>query len=150
MDIMPKLETLYTAYLNEVKTLKDFNKSTLLFKWLMGTQCNPGDEELNPKFYNAVAACLEEFKSEPYSPEDALAVMTYVLHTAARNADNSNASLTLIGVQGLLTPLILSLPPEKAAKLADWYKKQYPYQNRFPVQENLLKALKACSERYGG
>jgi hypothetical protein len=148
MDITTKLESLYTPYLDEADTLKrGGNKSASLFKRIFGIKHNPGDKDLNPNFYYAVTACLEEFQSEPYTPEDALAVVEYVLHAAASNTDNPIASFALIQVQGLLTPLVSSLPPEKAANLADWYKKQYPYRNRFPVQENLLKALKTCSKK---
>lgn len=144
MDILPKLKLLYTNYLEESKTLYgNNNKFASLFKWLFGMPHNPGDKELNPKFYDSAAACLKEFQSEPYTPEEALSVVTYVLRTSVENADTPVAGLTLTAVQGLLTPLVPSLPPQKAAELADWYKKQYPYRKRFPAQENLLKALNA-------
>lgn len=144
MDVMPKLELLFTNYLEEATALKsDKSRVASVLGWLFGSHCGPGDKDLNPQFYDAVAACLKEFQSEPFTPEDALAAVTYVLRVSAGNAENPVAKWTMIGVQGLLTPLVPSLPPEKAAFLADWYKKQYPRQKRFPVQDDLLKALKA-------
>lgn len=144
MDIVPRLESLFTNYLEQADTLKsDKNRFASVLGWLFGSHCGPGDKDLNPEFYDAVSACLKEFQSEPFAPEDAVAVVTFVLRISADNAENPVAKWTMVGVQGLLTPLVPSLPPENAVELADWYKKQYPRHKRFPVQEDLLKALKA-------
>ena len=143
MNILPELQMLYTNYLDKAKALHaDDNKYASLLKWLFGMSHNPGDKELNPGFYDAVSSCLKKFQSEPYTPEEVSDIVSYMLQASVANADNPIAGLTLVAVHGLL-PLAPMLPAEKAAELVDRYQKQYPYRSRFPVQEELLKALKA-------
>lgn len=148
MDILPNLKNLYSTYFEEAEKLaQNNNPYASMIKWAFGMPHQPGDKTLNPEFYESVAVCLKEFQSQPSTPQETSDVITYVFNASAEHADDPVVGMTLLSIQGLLMPLVPSLLPEQAKKLAGWYSRQYPYRNRFPVQESLLRTLQAKSKQ---
>ena len=137
---LSRLEALVHDYVEEVQALERNRK---IGDGLFGLRPGPADNPCHDRFAADVKRLLEDCRdSSPNSGECAQVLRT--LFTAAEPwRELRSAYWMLIAVQGFGMELIDRLDHADAAALAERYTAQYPRHERLPVQDKLLKKLRA-------
>ena len=137
---LSRLEALVHDYVEEVQALERNRK---IGDGLFGLRPGPADNPCHDRFAADVKQLLEACRdASPDSGECAQVLRT--LFTAAEPwRELKSAYWMLIAVQGFGAELIDRLNHDDAAALAALYAAHYPRHERLPVQDKLLKKLKA-------
>ena len=109
---------------------------------LFGLGRRKGDDPCHDALDREVAALLTGLAADPDAVSQASGLLRLLLEAESSRSWPEHARWMLIAVQRhgqLLVPL---LSPTDAASLAAWYADRYPRSSRFPVQRDLLRALR--------
>ncbi len=137
MSITERFRDLMTIYDEAVQEVQRKRKP---LDGVFGLGHHPGSDPCHDTMDSAV----EELCREAAQTEDAaaLAALTEAIFRAERAWDGPEyARLMLAAIQRHTLVLIPLLEPGERARLAEWYRKEYPRRKRLPVQDRVMAAL---------
>ncbi len=143
MSGMEQLKARYYAYIRFNREL--FAKARLI-DGLFGLGNDPKKDPGHAQFYRDVAAIVEELASKPPTSEEAEEAVRWILGGEDLASGSPAAGWMMIAAQQHAEPLIPFLPPEAAAELLRQYSLRYPKRVRLPIQNHLIKSLRAQSK----
>lgn len=141
-DIQP-LKARYHEYIQFNRELFAKAKFT---DGLFGLGDDPKRDPGHTKFFDDVALLAEELAAQSPTPQEAEEAVTWMLEADSLTGKNSTASWMIIAAQQHAEKLIPLLSPDAAARLLQDYTKRYPRLMRLPIQNQLIKSLKARSK----
>ena len=134
---MTQLMEIYQDYLTKAVKIR---KKASPFAGIFGMGDDPRKHPCHEEFYEAVETWVKDFS--PSDPAETFKVVEYILQAAVAHENNRDVYWFLYAAHALTMPLIPALNPEDRQTLAEWYNQTYPRRVRFPVQNQVLKALK--------
>ena len=141
-DIQP-LKARYHEYIQFNKELFAKAKFT---DGLFGMGDDPKRDPGHTKFFDDVALLVEELLAQSPTPQEAEEAVGWMLEADSLTEMNSTASWMMIAAQQHAEKLIPLLSPDAAARIHQDYSKRYPKLMRLPIQNQLVKSLKARSK----
>lgn len=135
---------LYEAY---IKEFQQQDKTRKPFEGVFGFRGGPQDYPCHEKFMQDLDEALKRQQSQNPSSIQTAGVLRYIYCEApVRWESEGTAYWMLIAAQSLTLEMIANLGAADAQALCGEYEKQYPRRQRLPVQDKILKALKARSK----
>ena len=139
MDWKNSFEAMMEEYAGAVAEL---GKNRKRLDGLFGLGSHPGDAACHETLDKKAQALCQEAESALQGAELKDFLLT-LWQAAARWQGPEYARLMLVAIQRHTEGLIPALEPGDRGDLAEWYKKTWPRSRRLPVQEKILKALRA-------
>ncbi len=136
-----RLEALYGSYLETAAALE---RDRRFGEGIFGMKGGPADDPCHERFAEDLRALLESFGAARPSGGELRDVLAWIYDAPQRDRAPKCAYWMLVAVQGLTRPLLGDLAPEDAAALRRQLEKAYPRYARMPVQNELLRELKAA------
>lgn len=137
---LSRLEALIHDYVEEVQTLERNRK---LGDGLFGLRPGPADNPCHDRFAADVKRLFEDCRDASPDSGECAGLLRCLFTAAEPWRELRSAYWMLIAVQGCGMELIDRLSHADAAALAELYAAQYPRHERLPVQDKLLKKLRA-------
>ncbi len=144
MEALEMLRERYVSYLQEVEKLEMDRK---FGEGIFGLKGGPGDDPCHDRFAESLHAFYENYAAQKPDSASVRELMEYTCTAPLAHTKLRTAYWMLLAVQGLTQPLIRLLSPEDAGILADLYEKNYRRFERLPVQNQVIKALKAAARQ---
>lgn len=138
MEQMEALRARYQAYDEETRTLMQKKR---LFDGVLGFGNDPRKSPCHEKFYQDVAAEIEQLKEAGIDAAGAAEAVRFMIAFPEEHKENQSAYYMMIAAHGLAAGLAPMLTRETAAELAAAYDKEFPKYSRLPVQEKLATEL---------
>ena len=139
MDWLEKLQEEYEAYAELTVQLQAKASPT---DGLLGLTKGPQDAPEHDAFYQKIDELTDRMAAASPSAEEAAAVTEFLLTAAERYRAYEMAQWMMIPAEGLALKLIPFLESGEAARLLRQYEKYVPRFRRFPVQKQVVGALK--------
>ena len=138
------------TYLNRLRELLDTyseelraaNQKRKPVSGLLGIGPGPGDDPCHERLDQAVASLVDDMLRDPGGLSEAGPVVSLLLRAESGDRWPEPARLMLAAVQRHALPLFPFLDRETREELYAWYDKRHPRSRRFPLQKQLLAALK--------
>ena len=140
MEGTEKLRALYAQYEEDVRKLLSEARP---FAGFFGFGTGPKDDPAHQRFCQAVQQEAERMAEEGATPEAALDAVRFLLSAQQNSRRDGLAYWTMMAAQGAALALIPRLSPEGAKAAAAEYEKTVPRRERMPLQDRILKALRA-------
>ncbi len=137
---LSRLEALIHDYVEEVQTLERNRK---FGDGLFGLRPGPADNPCHDRFAADVKRLFEDCRDAAPDSGECAGLLRCLFTAAEPWRELRSAYWMLIAVQGCGMELIDRLSHADAAALAELYAAQYPRHERLPVQDKLLKKLRA-------
>ncbi len=140
--MLKEVTGLYDRYVQQVE---DLEKNRKFGEGLFGTKDGPKNHPCHGKFAEDLDRLLEE--QENTAPESSAVkdVLAFIYTAPRRYSPPMSAYWMLIAVQGLTARLTERLDPKDAEELLAQYGKEYRRRERLPVQDQIVRQLKARS-----
>ena len=139
---MEELQKLYTGYLDAVEQAQ---KKLVPASGLFGIGKRLSDDRCHDDFLEALGAYLAK-KADTAASQEAREILERVYDAPIRYQDAPSAvDWIFIAAHGLTRPLIRRLSRQDAQRLLSWYQETYPRRERLPIQNQVLKDLKAIA-----
>lgn len=142
-ETMARLRTLYENYLALAEKLEQNKRA---FAGFLGLVPGPGEDPGHDRFAQDLEQLLTGFSHAAPRPEEIRQVLDYVYAAPVEHPQPRSSYWMLLAVHGLTLELIGGLNAADARELADWYEGAFPRRERVPVQNKVLKALKAAGK----
>ena len=139
MDVIAMLEPIFRQYLDEIDQVMRTKK---FGDGLFGMPGGPKDDPCHDHFDKSVSDAVKQLVEDGVSGGEAAAAVEYLLHSQSLDQGVECAYWMLLAVHRHSLPLIPLMAEERAKPLLDWYTAVYPRAKRFPVQNDVIKALK--------
>lgn len=107
----------------------------------LGFGKTPADDPCHEILYRSVEELVGEALNETDDAEETDAVVNTILRAEKSLQVPLHAHYSLIAVQRHMIQLIPRMTEEGKGELLEWYEKQYPVKERFPIQDEILTAL---------
>ena len=140
-EMPARLRGLYADYCAKVAQLERERKPGA---GIFGMKGGPADDPCHERFAEDLRVLLESFGAARPSGGELRDVLAWIYDAPQRDRAPKCAYWMLVAVQGLTRPLLGDLAPEDAAALRRQLEKAYPRYARMPVQNELLRELKAA------
>ena len=137
---LARMDQLFEDYTTDALVLERNRRPNELF----GLKLGPSDDPRHDRFADELAALLSDFVAEGPESGEVRAVIEKLYSAAKRYTEPKSAYWMLVAAQGLITRLIPGLDRADAAALAADYDKLWPRRTRLPVQDEVLRQLKAA------
>ncbi len=144
---MAGIDQLKTRYHEYTQFNRDLYANAKLTDGLFGFGNDPKKDPGHTQFFQDIAAIVQEMASLPPTAEEATEAVRWILDAESLVAKNSSASWMMIAAQQHAEKLIPFLLAEDAARILKSYTLKYPKRIRLPIQNQLIKSLKAQSKK---
>ncbi len=134
------MERLVALYQNYYQEIREASREAKPFAALFGQPL--GNDPCNGQFLKDVQTLLPQLAEDPQLLPQVLA---YIFEEPKRYEQGGipAAHWNVVGVHSFTLEYIPRLEPADAARLAESFEKAYPRWDRLPVQNQVLKELKA-------
>jgi len=139
MDYTQEWKQILAKYREDVGKLQQKKR---FLDGMFGLGNHPGNDACHDALDQAAEALCGRAAAEG-DPASVSALTKEILQAQASWDGPEYAALMLAAVQRHTMNLIPGLSREDRAEIREWYEKHYPRRKRLPVQEQLLKSLKA-------
>ena len=136
---LEEAEKLFDDYERQVIQLEANRK---LGDGLLGFGKRVEDAPCHGDFDRAMEALISQIARDDEAAGDAAIVAELLLRAEDSRVWPASARWMALAVQRHALLLIPLLSSQAARQLGEWYEKRYPARIRFPVQKEILKALK--------
>ncbi len=109
---------------------------------LLGIGPGPGDDPCHDRLDQAVASLVDDMLRDPAGLSEAGPVVSLLLRAESEGGWPEPARLMLLAIQRHAISLIPVLERNTREELYAWYGKRHPRSRRFPLQKQILAALK--------
>ncbi len=137
---LSRLEALIRDYTDQVQELERNRK---IGDGLFGLRPGPADNPCHDRFAADVKKLLDDCRDTAPDSGECAALLRRLFTAAEPWRELKSAYWMLIAVQGFGMDLVDRLNHADAAALAEHYAAQYPRHERLPVQDKILKKLRA-------
>ena len=127
-------------YQAEVDALE---KKKHVFDGMFGFGSSVRNDACNDRFDSRVNEILQQALTDGATAEETGDTVCCVLDQILPQQGLEGTAINLIAIQRHCIPLVCRLTAEKAGEIARWFEKTWKRTQRLPVQNELLKALKA-------
>ena len=142
MKASEEFQRVLAAYQEDLQRLAD---SLRPGDGILGFGRKPGDDPCHERFDEETAKLAESWAQPSSDREEAAELARRILRCDQELTLPVYAQVMLIAIQRHVLLLIPRLTEPEAREIRLWFEKQYPYFRRVPVQQEILKALKAKS-----
>lgn len=143
MNIQERMQLAYESYFDAAQQVL---QNARISDGLFGMGDDPKKHPCHQVFYDSLSQTLEQANGEALTAEEAGEIVASLLHAEAQHPEQPDmVRWMLSAVQGLALPFIPKMTGADAAPLLRWYRRYYPFLERFPMQKKVIAALKkAC------
>ncbi len=144
---MADIEALKARYHEYIQYNQSLFAKAKITDGLFGLGNSPKRDSGHTKFFQDVAAIVEELSAQPLTAAEAAEAVRWMLEADALAGQNTSAVWMIVAAQQHAEKLIPFLPAPEAARILLDYSKRYPKHQRLPIQTQLMKRLKAQSKK---
>ena len=135
-------ESISGAYAVYLEGMEEARRSRRSVDGLLGLGGGAGSERCQDDFVAALKVAVETFAASEPSALDVCDTVSYMLSAAREHRSSDSAYWMLLASHAMAMPLIDMLTAQQARYLRESYEQDYPRRERFPVQKEVIKALK--------
>lgn len=145
MSRLEELQEIYTEYIDDMQAAVKKTKITGGVKSVFTGRTVDPRQEL---FHKEVSKKMKKILEEEPSCEEAARISDYILHAHEEILEETPAWYMLIAMHGQVLELVSFLEPAQAKQMYEAYEAAFPNKRtRYPVQDDLLKALKKRAKK---
>ncbi len=134
-----RLQELLNTYSDELRAANQKRKPA---SGLLGIGPGPGDDPCHERLDQAVEALMGDMIQDSAGASETGPVVSALLRAESDGCWPESARLMLLAIQRHAIPLIPVLERNTRGELYVWYEKRHPRSRRFPLQKQILTALK--------
>lgn len=136
-ELLREIRESYQAEVDALEKKKGF------FDGMFGFGSSVRNDACNDRFDTKVNEILQQTLTDGATAEEIGDTVCWVLDQVLPQQGMEGIAINLMAIQRHCIPLVNALTAEKAGEISRWYEKNWKRTQRLPVQNELLKALKA-------
>ena len=144
MRAFEEFQSILSAYQEDLIAL---DKSLRPGDGIFGFGKVPGDDACHERFDKRAAELAESWAQPDRDRDEAAELVCRILRCERELSLPVYAQGMLVAIQRHVLPLIPLLTSAEARDMRRWYERQYPFYNRAPIQNDILRALKKAETR---
>lgn len=142
MTMLERLKARYGQYEQESRQAVEKAKPT---DGLFGMGNDPRKDPCHDRFYEDVAAWVQEFLETAPDPQAAADAAEWILRAADAHREQE-VYWYMYAAQGHALELIRRMPQSRSETLLRWYDEAYPKIERMPVHREVYKLLRKVAK----
>lgn len=132
-------ERILRSYEDYLSAMDEADKRMDVGKYLLGPSVGPASDPCQGRFVKEIEAAVADIrKADAETIYDSL---DYILREPLSQRHRRVAYWMVLAAHRLAIPLVEGISPGQALELYRWFDEAYPWKDRLPAQEKMLKAL---------